>query len=274
VNRKSSVVVVAVMLAASVAGAQSQPPPASSRAARADAQKARYHIAVMEGVLEQAVRQGARVLNQRFQAISPTIMLLGGGGRARVRGFRLEGYGVFFDVDVPAVPQSMVWSMRLLGQNGAMLASEVQVIRRHINTVVDPSMKRELEDALRRLEQQVTPVAIQAPPTPAGAVSVPVPSAVQAQVEPLLEDPAEAYTNEVKDALIDAMLEWSHSLGIATDEWLTVAARDNEEIPLSPNDLSEAMTMTFRIKGGDLAAYHARRLTKDEAKKRVEIREF
>lgn len=246
---------------------------AAARLATVESQKARYQIAVMEGVLEKAVQQGARVLNQRFQMVSPTMMLLGIGGRARVRGFRLDGYGVFFDVDVPAVPQSMAWSMRLLGQNGPLLAGEVQVLRRHINSVTDVSTKRELEEALRRLEQQVGPVAMPVPNTPAGAVSVQLPSSPATVAPPMLDDPAEAYTTEVKESLIDAMLDFSILLALGPDEYLTIAARDNEEIPLAPNDPSEAMTITLRIKGSDLAAYRAGRITKDEAKKRVEVRE-
>lgn len=263
-------IVMAMMVNVLAASAQT---PSAAAARAVESQKARFQIAVMEGVLEKAVQQGARILNQRFQTISPTIMLLGVGGRPRVRGFRLDGYGVFFDVDVPAVPQSMAWSMKLLGQSGASLGGDLQVLRRHINGVSDTSTKRELEEILRRVEQQVGPISVQVPNTPAGAVSVQLSTSSPAPPL-LLEDPAQAYTNEVKEALIDAMLDYSISLGLGPDEYLTIAARDNEEIPLAANDLSEAMTITLRIKGSDLAAYHSRRITKEDAKQRVEVREI
>ena len=91
----------------------------------------------------------------------------------------------------------------------------------------------------------------------------------------LVQDPAEAYTTEVKNSLIEAMLDYSSvSLGLGPDEWLTIAARDNEDGPFTPNGLTEAMTIELRIKGSDLAAYRAGRYTKDEAKKHVEVRAF
>ena len=47
-------------------------------------------------MLEGAVEHGATVIRDRLQALLPADMLL--TENARARGFRLEGYGVFFDV--------------------------------------------------------------------------------------------------------------------------------------------------------------------------------
>jgi hypothetical protein len=65
-----------------------------------DPVKARYNVQVMEAVLERAVRYAAGQMNRRLQTVSPDLLQL--SGAARARGFRLPGYGVFFDVDVPA----------------------------------------------------------------------------------------------------------------------------------------------------------------------------
>ena len=55
--------------------------------------------------------------------------------------------------------------------------------------------------------------------------------------DPILSDPKEAYRTEVKQALMDAMLDHSSSLGIVDGEWLTVAARRNDDRPrLAPAD--------------------------------------
>ena len=59
----------------------------------------------MERVLEGAVEHGAKVTRDRLQAVVPAEMLL--SDNARVRGFRLEGYGVFFDVVVPMLEGSL-----------------------------------------------------------------------------------------------------------------------------------------------------------------------
>ena len=59
-----------------------------------------------------------------------------------------------------------------------------------------------------------------------------------AAVDPaLLNDPSEAYTEEVKAAVIDAMIENSGPLVLGDNEWLTVAARDNAPSdPFMPGD--------------------------------------
>jgi len=90
-----------------------------------------------------------------------------------------------------------------------------------------------------------------------------------------MDNPNEAWTREVKSALMEAMLENSNPLGIGDNEWLTVAARDNvPSDPRIPGDSTDSSTVLFRVKGSDLAAFHGRRITMDEAKKRVEVTEY
>jgi hypothetical protein len=88
-----------------------------------------------------------------------------------------------------------------------------------------------------------------------------------------IRDPNALYTETVKNALIDAMLDHGGPIGIGGDEWLTIAAKDAEG-PLSPNEPYDAATIVLRIKGSDLSAFRADRLTRDEARRRVEVREF
>ena len=52
-----------------------------------------------------------------------------------------------------------------------------------------------------------------------------------------LQDPNRAYTEAVQRALIDAMIDYSAPMAIGPDQWLTVAARDNEpRDTLAPQD--------------------------------------
>ena len=132
------------------------PVSAETLAAQQDQLQARYQVFVMEGVLERAVQHGGQLLSRRVQAVMPDMLLL--AGAARARGFRLEGYGVFFDVEVPALRRSMAWSFRMLDQNGPGLASAVESLRRHVQTVGDPQARQDLEQALSRLELQVGPL--------------------------------------------------------------------------------------------------------------------
>src|SRR4029079_8799937 len=53
----------------------------------------------------------------------------------------------------------------------------------------------------------------------------------------ILTDPSEAYRTEVIEALKDAMLAHSSALGIEKSEWLTIAAKGNDDRPrLAPAD--------------------------------------
>ena len=95
-----------------------------------------------------------------------------------------------------------------------------------------------------------------------------------AAVDPILTDPNEAYRTEVLQALKDAMLAHSSSLGIGPNEWLTIAAKGNDDRPrLAPAD-SGSSTRIIRLRGSDLADFLAGRITREEALKRIEARVF
>ena len=61
------------------------------------------------------------------------------------------------------------------------------------------------------------------------------------------------------------MLGYSVQMSLGAEEWLTVAARGNDA-PLSPQGLSDTVTITVKVKGSDLTVYHA------EPARRAEIR--
>jgi hypothetical protein len=111
----------------------------------------------------------------------------------------------------------------------------------------------------------------QAPPAQ-GAQPAPEPGADF----PWLMDTNRRYTEQVQRALIDAMIDFSAPMSIGSDEWLTVAARDNERRDsLAPQDpYEEVVTVLLRIKGSDLKDYRSGKIDKVEARKRVRIGEF
>jgi hypothetical protein len=78
--------------------------------------QARQQIAAMESALENAVRLGALMLTKRLQA-SNTDNHVTLAGLARARGFRLDDYGVVFDVEFPSMRRSIVWSIQELEKN-------------------------------------------------------------------------------------------------------------------------------------------------------------
>ena len=232
----------------------------------------RYEIRVMERVFEQAVQHGVQVMGQQVQSLIPMMLFT-----AQARGFRLENYGVFFDVEVPPIRRSMAWSFQTLDQLDLGVNSALQAQRQHVESLGDPSCG-DLEQALQRLEVQIRPTPVGAAPgvRAAGlgdrrrASSNPADRTAPARAA---RDPVEAYADEIRRAIIEAILNHSGPLGIGSEEWLTVAVRDNESW-LAPSNLSTAVTLTLRIRGRDLAAFRAGELTREETRKRVEVREF
>ena len=192
-------------------------PPAPPRPI--DVQRRREQIALMEGVLAAAVRNGAIATAREVQMVQPGVMF---SGPARAKGFVLEGYGVFFHVEIPGVQQSVAYLLQTIERERASRAG--------VNApVADPTPTRIDADAV--------------------------------------------YTNAVKQKIIDVMLDYN--IDLTADEWLTVAARDGDTplVPV-PGPIYESITMILRVKGADLNEFRAGRLSKDEVRRRVEVKEF
>jgi hypothetical protein len=99
-------------------------------------------------------------------------------------------------------------------------------------------------------------------------------SAADPKIDPK-SDLKSVYFNDITTALVAAILDHGAPIGVGADEWLTVAARESADRGFVPNDPNDtAMTFILRIKGSDLAALQERRLTKDEARKKVEIKRY
>jgi len=270
VKRLASIIVAGAVGAAAPAVAQ-QPP------ARVVAEQL-YQIGQMERVLEGAVEHGVTIIRDRVQALAqmPADMLV--SDNAHARGFRLEGYGVFFDVVVPTLDATLTWSLRTLDKNDLGLDSALRTLQTHVKGEGDP----DLEQALKRLELQVSPAVLARMAVPdtrgareaTGSASAAADSKPADPPDPILNDPSEAYRTEVLAALKDVMLSHSRSLGIAPNEWLTIAAKGNDDRPrLAPAD-SGSSTRIIRLRGQDLAEFLAGRITREEALERIEVRVF
>jgi hypothetical protein len=250
--------------------------------------ESRYQIGQIERLLEGAVEHGATVIRDRLVAImpadvTPTDMLL--TENARARGFRLEGYGVFFDVEVPSLVGTLPWSFRTLDQNDLGADNALQTIRAFIqsNGTKDPALRQALESLELRLVPPSGTSNVATAPTTTRTVStqsVPVgqPPQVartsQVAADPILANPNEAYRAAIRTSLVEAMLEHTRGLNIGPNEWLTVAARGtDDQIRLAPAG-TEGQTNILSIRGSDLAAFLAGQITLEEAEKRVDIRVF
>jgi hypothetical protein len=284
--RAQTIVITGSLLLAGAASASAQVASVGS-AVPQEQMQARFQIAAMEGVLERAVQLGARRLSQQVQAMTPDALFI--AGAARAKGFWLEGYGVFFDVDVPAMRRSVAWSFRALDRPDRANEAAIQTLRRNLPGVHDPQARREMEEAIQRLSRTIGPpmmpppgAAAQGPPgvsvvqagasTTVAAPAAPTAVTADAAAAAVLDDPGQAYTDEVKSALIEAMITYG-AIPIADDQWLTIAARDNEDSRLG-GDPYDVSTIILRIRGDELAAYRAGRITKQDVLKRVEVREY
>jgi hypothetical protein len=279
---------------------------------------ARFKVRVMEGVLERAVEHAAMVMNQQLRTVSPDLVLL--TGAARVRGYRLDGYGLFFDVQVPAaLRQSMGWTVRMMRQNNENVEQALTVFKRMIETLHGKA-RDDAALALRQIELQVKPPMIAGPGTsPLGVPPLLAPEPAQPALPPavgqaasgvqvtstsltaeaavtppaapaaapgdraeppvppvnplIIQNPDLAYELEVREAIIAAMLEWGATLPLESGEWLTVAARDNEDVVI-PGEAAEVVTIIMRVRGSDLTEFRAGRLSPADVRRRVEVREF
>jgi hypothetical protein len=232
-----------------------------------DQVKARQRISMMEGVLERAFSNGADSVVRQMKAVMGDAWML--TGIPEVRGFRLDGYGVFFDVEVPALRPPVTWPLRYMLRDSRDNQQVVNELRAMM-LESEPRQRERLAQVVRQLEQQAQVPSALRNSGRIGAATVP-----GGQIDPAsLDDPEEHYTREVKAALIDAMIENSGPIAIGADEWLTVAARDNvPRDPLIPTDAADTKSIIFRIRGTDLAAFRAGRLTLEEARKKVETLE-
>jgi hypothetical protein len=288
----STWIVLAALIAAIPVAAQEPAKPI-------DMGEMRHHIYVMEGALARAVDYGAKKLNKEMLDVMPGVFML--AGEAQARGVYLDGYGVFFDVQVPMLRQSMIWSLRMmLDQDDAATQAAITDIRKHLQGITDPATRAALERSLKQLEVQAAgsqalprtasqgqrdrgvTTGLMLPDNPgvgaaaASSAAANRPAAPNAAVKSYLQDPNRAYTEAVTRALVDAMLTYSAPLAIGPDQWLTVAARDNEpRDSLAPQDpFEEVVTMIYRIKGSDLVAYRSGKIDKEEARKRVVMGQF
>lgn len=283
--KRTSIIAAALFLGASGARAQdpsqtltrevrppsqaAQPPSAAPAIAPEKLQRI-YHIRQFEGLLTNAVKVGAGSLAARLHAEPNSLFVT---SNARTRGFELEGYGVFFAVDVPTIMPSVLWSTQVLQR-------QMQDVAQLRDAVADPKtpagMRRLAELDLRRLERSLglqpsvaTPMNQSAPQGVAIAAAAEGVATVDAI--PDSRDPNEIYTDAIKDKLIDAMLVYGGALRLDDSEWLTVAARATSDA--LPGQLDDSSSIVLRLKGADLNAYIMKKLSRDEVVKKIEVKE-
>lgn len=228
--KRTNAIVIGLLLVATPLAAQQ-----ASVAPEVQILQRRFQFQLMEGVIENAVRQGAQEVAARAQGVLPIGLLF--IGMPKARGFPLEHFGVVFHVEIPEIRESAVvlnQFQRPQPLTGTQVVSNSATVNATKAGVVP-------DDPMAR-----SPVT----------------------GDPFLADPNQFYRDTVKRKLVDAMLDYSKSLEIGAEEWLTVVAR-GEEDPIPTSLYNDSKALILRIKGSVLASFYTGKITRDEARKLV-----
>lgn len=233
-------ITMAVMASPVVLAAQTAVPPGPEQVRRHE------QINLFEGTLERAVTNAARRVAKDVQEHTTNADFA--TTDAHARGFILDGYGVFVYVEIPALDLNLTVGL-MLDQldRGAQQKAETDKGTPEANPVSN------------RTEMKVDPVPV-------------IPKTYREALKSVM-DTGQKYRDQVKLELTDAMLDFTKNLELKPDEWLSVAARGSDGA-LTPGEILQLTTVVLRIKGSDLADYLAGRLTREEARKKVEVRQF
>jgi hypothetical protein len=82
-------------------------------------------------------------------------------------------------------------------------------------------------------------------------------------------NPNAMYSDLVRLGLMDAMLDSSTVLTVRNEQWLTVVAIPVDVLVTNPYYRNTSRKLILSIKGEDLAAFRAGKITRDEAKQRI-----
>lgn len=193
----------------------------------------RFQVRTMETVLTSAVQNGVDRLAQKINEVAPGLRLF--AGLPHAHGYQLENMGWFFDVEVPDIyPGSADLYVELLPTSPVAGANGVG----------------------RPVSNSGTVSAAARPEVMAPAV---------------VRDPRGEYRTAIREALIDAMLDFGQ-MPLKPSESLTIGARRPDPVgPAVAGD--ESVTLVLSIKGEDLTALRAGKITRAEAKARIKIRD-
>jgi len=212
------------------------------------AEQIRRHeqINLFEGTLERAVTNAARRVIKDVQSHTSNANFI--TSDARAKGFILDGYGVFVYVEIPALDLTLSLMLDQLDRDAPQRAEADQ------------------------RKPEASPETISNRPEAKAETSPVIPKAARETLKSVM-DTGEKYRNEVKLQLTDAMLDFTKNLDLKPDEWLSVAARGSDGA-MTPGEILQLTTVVLRVKGSDLSDYFAGRLTREEARAKVEVRQF
>jgi len=205
--------------------------------AQAEAELKRQ-TSLFEGVLLQAVQQGGQRLALWARQVEPRVVLAQAANPV-VQAVPLPDSSLVFNVQVPEILQTSVMLFYQLMRPEARPVGSGSVAGRVTSTgvVPDDPMAPRVDDASNL-------------------------------------DPDRRYSNYVREALIEALLDGAAVLHLEPDQWLTVAASGVDVAVTNPLYRNPSRKLVLSLKGEDLLALRQQRITRDEARARILERRF
>ncbi|HSG01866.1 MAG TPA: hypothetical protein VLA20_12075 [Vicinamibacterales bacterium] len=191
---------------------------------------------IFEGVLLQAVQQGGQRLAHWAQQVEPRVVLAQASNPV-VQAVPLPDSSLVFNVQVPEILQTSVMLFHQLQRPGARPVSRTTGRVGGTGVVPDDPTAERVADA-----------------------------------ESL--DPDRRYSDYVRAALIEALLDGAAVLQIEETQWLTVAASGVDVAVTNPLYRNPSRKLVLSLKGADLLALRQQRITRDEARARILERRF
>jgi hypothetical protein len=204
-------------------------------------QQFNFKLQDFEAILRNAVKHGADVFAQQVAAaIPPNVQLTTDDPDAKAFAPPTPDGGLLFVVVVPPIRQIVTW------------------------------LSQQYPRSSRGSSQPVRPVGAAGTATADPMTASPIVSGTAAP--PLSADAQ--YSKAVNDALIDAMLDNSGALPLKDTEWLTIAAIDG--VGPTPGAVNSPFGLTtyLSIKGSDLTQLRQGKLSREDARKLVVLKQL
>ncbi len=201
---------------------------------------ARPQVQTFEMVLARSIETAGRNFATRAMEIAPEMMPVAfqTGETPNVTGVAVRDMGLYvFHVQVPGIGLTL--------QVMNLMANRPQFTRS--------------QDPQQQISRRVESTGI-VEPDPMG----PAPARQATRTDFLME-----YRNQVREALIDAIVDNSGSLPMTNDETLLVVAGGVDAPAANPLYRTPTPRLVLRAKASDLAAFRDGRINRDEVKRRV-----
>lgn len=229
------VVAIAGALSVNVAAQQSAPTPQVSGDDQLD--QTRREVRTFEIVLFQAIEAAGQKLAKWAAPVAPTVMLTPAADPI-ITGLPLPDSSLIFEVRIPE-----------LLPGGVMIYNDYARFAKP--TIVTPRPTQGQAQQVADARVSTTTVIDDDPMKTAPAT------------------PDKMYSDFVRLGLMDAILDSSSVLSLRDSQWLTVAVVPVDVAITNPLYRNTSRKLILSIKGEDLAAFRAGKITRDEAKERI-----